>query len=308
MHTNVETTWMITGANGNLGRRMIVALLDNERNAVVAVVRSERAKDALHALNLDSSQSKRLSIHVLDYTDVAALRLAAQGCDKVVHLVGILKQSQQATYLQAHEQSTQALLEALAPTNVGHLTYLSIVGSSADASNLCLASKGRAEELCVQNQLPTCILRVPMVLGEGDYASFALKSRALQRISLSFRAGSIEQPIYAGDVVRAIFTAAIQQVEGALDLAGAEKVTRRELTSLAGRILGTRPSIVSLPISIGLMMASLMERLLKHPPVTRVMLEVLDHDDDIDIEPALVALGGLELTGLNDTLRAVLKD
>jgi len=31
-------------------------------------------------------------------------------------------------------------------------------------------------------------------------------------------------------------------------------------------------------------------------------------DDDIDIEPALVALGGLELTGLNDTLRAVLKD
>jgi len=38
------------------------------------------------------------------------------------------------------------------------------------------------------------------------------------------------------------------------------------------------------------------------------MLEVLDHDDDIDIEPALVALGGLELTGLNDTLRAVLKD
>ena len=57
MHTNVETTWMITGANGNLGRRLIVALLDNERNAVVAVVRSERAKDALHALNLDSSQS-----------------------------------------------------------------------------------------------------------------------------------------------------------------------------------------------------------------------------------------------------------
>ena len=40
-----------------------------------------------------------------------------------------------------------------------------------------------------------------------------------------------------------------------------------------------------------------MERLLKNPPVTRVMLEVLDHDDDIDIEPALVALGGLELTG-----------
>ena len=149
--------------------------------------------------------------------------------------MGILKQSQQATYLQAHEQSTQALLEALAPTNVGHLTYLSIVGSSADASNLCLASKGRAEELCVQNQLPTCILRVPMVLGEGDYASFALKSRALQRISFNFRGWQHRAADLRWRCCEGYFHSSdFQQVEGALDLAGAEKVTRRELTSLAG--------------------------------------------------------------------------
>jgi hypothetical protein len=45
----------------------------------------------------------------------------------------------------------------------------------------------------------------------------------------------------------------------------------------------------------------LLERVSANPPLTRGMLGVLDHDDDIDPKPACERLG-LELTPLDTTL------
>ena len=39
-----------------------------------------------------------------------------------------------------------------------------------------------------------------MVLGEDDYASYALKKNALSKLNFTFRKSSLEQPIYAGDI------------------------------------------------------------------------------------------------------------
>lgn len=299
-------TWLITGANGNLGKRLLTHLLGNADVAVVAVVRSERAKNAIEAVPLGDDARSRLLIKVLDYTDTQALRAAAAQADKAVHLVGILKQTRQATYHEAHEASTAALLDALADTPVDHLTYLSIAGSSASAANECLSSKGRAEEMCAQNALNSCVLRVPMVLGEGDYASYALKARAGKAVSFTFRAASLEQPIYAGDVVRGIVAAGELALNRKLDLGGPEVLSRRALTQRAASLLGRHSRLVSLPIGLGMTMAGMMERLLSNPPVTRAMLDVLDHDDDIDPQIAMDALQLSGLTSLDDTLRAVL--
>ncbi len=208
--------------------------------------------------------------------------------------------------MDAHERSTAALLEALQETAVNHLTYMSIVGSTPASSNACLASKGKAETLCLEHALKTCVLRVPMVLGEGDYASYALGARAKAGRSMTFRAASMEQPIYAGDVVDAIIAAGRLGVDGSLDLGGPEALSRRALTARAAAIVGGRGATLSLPLGLGLAMAGLMEMLMANPPVTRAMLDVLDHDDDIDPQPACDALGLDKLTPLDDTLRAVL--
>ena len=300
-------TWLITGANGNLGKRLICELLSEESRAVVAVVRSPRAQHEIESLNLTPEQSARLEIKVLNYDDVAALTEVAHGCDKAVHLVGILKETKTAGYFDAHEASTSALLQALASSSVKHLTYLSIVGSTPDSSNACLASKGRAEQLCLHHELPACVLRVPMVLGEGDYASFALRKRAHAVCSISFRADSLEQPIYAGDVVQAVIAAGSKEIASELNLAGPEALSRRALTARAAQIVGGGGKVVSLPLGLGLAMAGLFETFMDNPPVTRAMLEVLDHDDEVDPQAACQALGLEQLTSLDDMLKAVLK-
>jgi len=123
-----------------------------------------------------------------------------------------------------------------------------------------------------------------MVLGEGEYALQALQKKADSSFSLVFRGSSKEQPIYAGDVVKAIVaglnnTGLDDQI---LELAGPESMTRRELIQRAAQSRGHNSHVLSLPLPIGMGVAFLLERFMHNPPVTRAMLGVLDHDDDID--------------------------
>lgn len=300
------TSWLVTGANGNLGRRLLSCLLQDPQHSATAVVRSARAAEQIERLELNSEQRTRLAIEIVDYTDVPELTRVASGKEAAVHLVGILKETAAARYSVAHEASTEALRQALETAGVSHVTYLSIVGSHEQARNACLASKGRAEAVLRASSVPAAIVRVPMVLGEGDYASYALRQRASKSVAFTFRADSLEQPIYAGDVVNAICAAADKRLDATIDLGGPEVLSRRELTRRASQLLGHDTRLVSLPLSLGIGMASLMEKLLASPPVTKAMLEVLDHDDDVDSDAARAALGLPGLTSLDDMLRAVL--
>ena len=66
-------------------------------------------------------------------------------------------------------------------------------------------------------------------------------------------------------------------------------------------LLGKNPRIVPFPLAFLRGIALLLERVSSAPPITRAMLGVLEHDDDIDSGPACSRLG-LKLTPLADTL------
>ena len=287
---------LVTGANGHLGRKLLEALAPGQ--PVVAVVRSARARDALPVHpNIRSA--------VLDYADAAALTDALQGCAAAVHLVGIIKESRANGFAQAHEHTCTALATAAAAAGIDRIVYPSIVGARPGSANACLASKGRAEEILLRGRVPALVLRLPMVLGEDDYASRALARRARAKLAFTFRAGSLEQPIFAGDVIAAIVAGLDMALDGglALDLGGPESLDRRALTQRAACVLGLPgPTLVSLPLGLGMAMAGAFETVSGNPPVTRAMLGVLDHDDAFDPASAAARLG-ITLTDLDTMLR-----
>ena len=290
---------LITGANGHLGRRLIAKLAG--RRPLRAVVRSERAADQVRAL----PQAQQTEIVVLDYADAEALTQAARGCSHAIHLVGILKEDSTRRYAVAHEATTRALAQAAEAQGLRRILYLSILGSHPESANACLASKGRAERILLEAKTPALILRVPMVLGEGDFASRALRAQAKASIVPLLRGGrGREQPIYAGDVVEACAHGLSEPDldDLALDLAGPESLSRRALLERSARLHGRRPRVLPLPFALNLALAALLETLLRDPPLTRAMLGVLDHDDDIDPSEACARLR-LELTPLDEMLR-----
>lgn len=289
---------LVTGANGHLGRRLLPLVA--HRFAVTAVVRSERARTTLR----NALAPGDVQIEVIDYQDVAGLGGVVGGCTAVVHLVGILKESRGSRYQEAHEGATRALLDAIGPAvHSIRFVYLSILGAHPASTNRCLASKGRAERMLLETAPESVVIQVPMVLGEGDYAAAALARSARSRIGWAFRSASREQPVYAGDVVAAMAAALLEPgVAGkVLRLAGPESLSRAALIQRAARHLGNSVTTVSLPFEVGRGLARMMEWVLANPPVTAAMLEVLDHDDDIDPRSACEALN-IELTPLDEML------
>ena len=91
-----------------------------------------------------------------------------------------------------------------------------------------------------------------------------------------------------------------------LELAGPESLSRSSLIKRAGRILGHNPCVASLPVSLGYLVAGILEVLVANPPVTVAMLGVLDHDDAVVVK-ACCELLGLKLTSLDETLAKVLE-
>lgn len=289
---------IVTGANGHLGTRLIETL-KRDGHELQAVVRSTTAAAALRA-------SLGVEAGVVDYANSAELAPHLVHADAVVHLVGIIRETPQNSYVNAHESTCRALVNALAANeSTPRIVYVSILGSSAGHSNACLRSKGKAEDILLASGLPVTVLQVPMVLGESDYATFALRKKALSGFSVGFRMASREQPVYAGDVVNAI-RATVDAAFGRLLLAGPESLSRAELVRRAGLILGTAPKSLSLPIGLGRFFVGLLEAILPNPPMTRAMLDVLDHDDVIDPLDTAQRLG-IELTPLDEMLRLVLK-
>jgi uncharacterized protein YbjT (DUF2867 family) len=291
----------VLGANGHLGKRLLPELA--ERGGVRALVRSEAAARAVRVLELGDA----CEVRVVDPLSPDSVAASLEGVGAVAHLAGILKETRGNRYRDAHEGPCAALAAAAHTVGVERLVYLSILGSAPGAANACFASRAAAERILLDGPAPATIIRVPMVLGEGDYAAVALGRRARRGFNVVLRGASLEQPIYAGDVVAAVLNAlsVAQSEAGAgrvFDLAGPESLARTALIHRAAAVLGTTTRVVSLPLGLGLAGAWVLQRISANPPMTMAMLGVLDHDDRINSVPAASALG-LRLTPLDETLR-----
>jgi NADH dehydrogenase len=291
---------VVTGANGQLGRALLRDLAAAGQPAVRALIRSPRAAATIVGLDLAPAPEAR----IVDYASPHEMESALAGARCVVHLVGILKETRDTRYVDAHENTCHALALAASRAGVERVVYLSILGSLPDSGNACLASKGRAEAMLLEGRVAATILRVPMVIGGDDAASAALRRQArARRLRLVAGGRTLQQPIDARDVRDAIRNAS--SAGGGrnlvLDAGGPECLSHRNLVLRAARHWNNEPKIRSLPLGLARAGVGLLESLLPNPPVTRAMLDVLQHDDRVDPRPFCEKLG-LTLRPLDTTL------
>ena len=291
---------VVTGANGQLGRALLARLAEQGHTQTRALVRSERAKATIEAEALSPAPD----IRIVDYTSPKEMEAALEGADAVVHLVGIIKEMPGTRYVEAHEQTCHALALAASRAGVSRIVYLSILASAPDSDNECLASKGRAETLLLDDRVATTVIRVPMVLGGDDPASASLARQAqAKNLRLVDGGRTLQQPIDARDVVTAILAACVAAPgrDLALDAGGPECLSHRTLVLRAARLYDNEPKISSLPIALARLGVGLLDKFLSNPPVSRAMFDILQHDDRVDPKVFCEALG-IELTQLDQTL------
>lgn len=244
-----------------------------------------------------------------DMTDAASLKRAVEGQEVVVHLVAI-RQGRKEQFERVMEQGTRDLVAAARDAGVQRFVLMSALGTDESTKDLVpyFHAKWEMEQAVESSGLERVVFRPSFVFGRdgGILPTF----RRLVRVSPATPViGSGEQkiqPIWIDDVA-AYFAAAVDKPDAAgktFELGGPDVVSWNELWEQLRASVGIRrrPTI-HVPTSLMRVNALVTERLPGNIPLTRDLLTMLEHGDNVARNDEAVKTFQIPLAPLDEQLR-----
>lgn len=264
---------LITGATGFVGSHL-VKRLRQEGLGVRAIVRTPSKAGWLADLGVETVPG--------NISDQASLDAAAAGCDKVIHLVGIIQEGKGFSFRSVHVEGTARVLEAAKKADVKQLFFQSALGTRENAKSEYHKTKWEAEQLVRASGIAFTILRPSLIYGAGDLFTIRLADmiRHSPLLPIIGSGRSKIQPIYIDDVVMCIVKAMRDglYLGRVLEIGGPEQLTYEEVTKTIAEALGLRRRAMHLPLFFMKTMARIGESVLAAPPVTTDQLIMLQED------------------------------
>jgi uncharacterized protein YbjT (DUF2867 family) len=280
---------LVTGGTGFVGRHLIAALR-REGLPVRAVVRRSSKASPIEDLGAEPVEG--------DIADPASLEAAAKGCERIIHLVGIIQEGRGFTFRSVHVEGTRNMVLAAKKAAVKQFFYQSALGTRENAKSEYHRTKWDAEQLVKASGIPYTVLRPSLIYGSGDAFTERL-SEMIRRAPVLPVIGSGRskvQPIHIDDVTACI----VKAVRGdaflnrSFEIGGPEQLTYEEVTRAIADALGVKRPAVHMPMFFMRTMAKVAETVLPNPPVTTEQLIMLQEDnvcarnaisEDFGIEP-----------------------
>jgi NADH dehydrogenase len=233
---------LVTGGTGVVGTGTVTELLRRGHEVVLL---------ARHA-EVDARQwpAGRVTPRAGNVADAASIRGAADGCDAVLHMVGIVEESDDATFADVNVGGTRHMLEEAARAGVRRFVFVSSLGAETGESAYH-TSKREAEALVRRFAGNWTICRPGNVYGPGD-EQISLLLRIVRGVSPVIpKVGDGNQPfqpIWWEDIARAL-AIVVERDDLAgreLDIAGPEVTSQNDLLARFSTITGR--SIHSVPV------------------------------------------------------------
>ena len=289
----------VTGGTGFVGGHVVHALRRAGR-PVRCLVRNPGKAGKLAALGCELVEG--------DVTDPASLRGAVEGVDVVVHLVAI-RQGKREQFQRIMVGGTRNLLKAAEERGVKRFVHMSALGTSQETKELVpyYEAKWQMEQDVQRSELPYVIFRPSFVFGrDGGILPTFRKLAKLTPVTPIIGSGEQRiQPVWADDVA-AYFERAVD-LEAAtnrtFELGGPGIVTWNEFWQRLKRILGMRRPSAHVPVGLMKMNALVTERLPGNIPLTRDLLKMLEHGDNVVTDDEAVQTFQLPLVSLDEQLR-----
>lgn len=305
----------VFGGSGFLGRH-VVKLLAREGFTVVACMRD--VESGMHLKpNGDPGQIILKACNIRNPDMVAD---CVKGSDTVINLVGILSAWGKQTFEAVQLEGATNVARAAAQAGVNNLIQISAIGADPDSEVPYAQTKGKAEKAVLEAFPDATILRPSVIFGPGDdfFNKFASMSRFAPALpvmgaplfpDIKFDKGELDinlfgdggaklQPVYVGDVARAVIKCIDNpQAKGqTYELGGPEIMT---FVGIMKRVLKyTQRKRFLAPVSFGLgkIIGGVMG-FLPNPVLTRDQVTMLESDNvvsegakglkDLGIEPTL---------------------
>jgi uncharacterized protein YbjT (DUF2867 family) len=292
---------LVTGGTGFVGPRVVHALRERDK-PVRALVRtpSGRSATTLAAWGAELAQG--------DMTDRESLRSAVEGAEIVVHLVAI-RQGSEEQFRQIMEQGTRDLVAAAQEAGVRRFVLMSALGTSEETKDLVpyYRAKWEQEQTVRTSGLEHVIFRPSFVFArDGGILPTFRKLAKLTPVTPIIGSGQQRiQPIWLDDV-GAYFAQSVDTADAAnrtFDLGGPDVVSWNEFWQQLKRALGQRRPSIHVPTRLMRVNALVTERLPGNVPLTRDLLTMLEHGDNVVSNDDAVRTFELPLVPLDEQLR-----
>ena len=290
---------LVTGGSGFVGGH-VVHELRGRGLAVRCLVRDPRKAQKLEAWGCELVRG--------DMTDPASLRRAVDGIETVIHLVAI-RQGRLRDFQRIMVKGTRDLLAAAKGAGVQRVVQMSALGTSEETKDLVpyYGAKWEIEGLVRESDIPYVIFRPSFVFARdgGILPTFAKLARLAPVTPIIGSGKQRIQPIWAGDVAT-YFADAVgrEDVTGQLfEVGGPDAVTWNEFWERLKRALGVRRPSVHVPVGVMRVNALVTERLPGNIPLTRDLLKMLEHGDNVVSNDDAVRTFQVPLVPLDEQLR-----
>lgn len=298
MNTNLVTVF---GGSGFLGRHTVRALARAGWRIRVAV---RHPNSAFFLRPLGSVG--QIDIIKCDVTDAEAVTRAVQGAKAVVNLCGILFQSGQ-TFEEVQADGAAHVAQAAAAAGVEALVHVSALGADSESDSQYAVTKAEGEAAVREAFPKAVILRPSIVFGpeDGFFNKFAALARFLPALPLIGGGRTRFQPVFVGDVARAIVTALTRQDGRTYELGGPAVYTFKELLQLILRETGRRRALVPLPFGLAMLKAAFLQ-ILPKPLLTMDQVKLLKKDNVVSATASGLADLGITPTSVEAVVPAYL--
>lgn len=264
----------LTGATGFVGSEVLRQLVAAGHTARCLIRSGSEGKLAVR---------ERVEVRHGDVTEPETLVGALQGCDAVIHLVGIIREfpGQRITFNRMHIEATRNVVEAAESQEVRRYLQMSANGTRENAVSDYHKTKWQAEEAVRASSLDWTIFRPSLIFGPGD-AFVNMLADMLRKLPVMPVIGDGKyrmSPVAVEDVAASFVKAlTLQETVGkTFHCCGPASYSYDEVLDLIGSALGkTHVSKLHQPVFLMKTAAALFESIPAFPVTTSQMTMLLE--------------------------------
>jgi predicted dehydrogenase/nucleoside-diphosphate-sugar epimerase len=316
--------FLITGANGFIGKNLIARLLNLDVDIRIFV----------RKINRFHLESDRIEVIYGDIRDSDALEYAVKGTDIIYHMAGVVSnKGKWQDFLESNINSTRKLLELALQENISRFIYLSSVvvygfkkingrdkikesdayGKVIRKYHFYTKSKIEAEKIVFDYfqrfNLPVVVIRPGVIYGPHG-------SNIFQKKSMIFANANVFSPYtYVENLVDALILSSEKEnaIGNAFTIVDDNLINCRQFLKKAYEISGSKLSAVFFPISILFLIAKLFEFDAKRknsefsPPISMASIDILQRNLIYDNKKAKDTLGWKPKISLDEALKRTYK-
>ena len=291
---------LVSGGAGVMGSRLVKGLVKAGNRVRVLTLPGDPYVSRLEKVDCE--------IVFSDVADEETLTGVFHGVRTVYHLAAVIIAHDPGIFQKINVKGTINMVEGAISSGVEHFIYVSSASVIFPDASAYARSKMEGERIVKsRNEMQHTIVRPTLVYERDGGQEFMMFMEYLKKYPVVLFVGrgrAKKNPVFVDDLVRGLLSIANNpKTYGKVyNFSGGEAVTIWELAHMMVNHQGLSKPFIPVPLWLCKLIALVMEKTMKYPPLTRYAISRIEQDADLDNTEAKRDLG-YDPIGVTEGLR-----